>query len=309
MNRALVFVAAVAAVAMAGRGLAEPAGAAAPDAPVGCAWGSLTERPVLLCKTASGDMAPADLPAGFDPLTMAAARAGNAKAMTALGRFYLRGPAAQRDDAEAARWFHKSVALEEPDAMIELGRMIGQHRGLPQDRSAAVHWRSLPSPDDLMLAYPIEAAAAGVTGEAMLQCRLDANHVPGQCRVLWEQPTSAGFGGAALSLANRFQLNDGLPVSSLINLPVRFELEDPAPPRNQADQCAAYAIALMRTESLPPDADWQARYWVARSRYATRAAGEADTPDRLAGAVAADAARIASGKDRGLFSLRARCML
>ncbi len=229
--------------------------------------------------------------------------------MTALGRFYLNGPAAQRDDAEAARWFHRAADKGDPDAMVELGRMIGQHRGLPQDRSAAVQWKSLPSEDDLMLAYPTEAAAADVTGEAMLRCRLDAEHVPQQCGVLWERPAGYGFGAAGLSLVGRFRLKDGLPAGAAINLPIRFQLQLGDASRTVTDQCAAYAIALTQTTPLAGLADWRARYWIARSRQLALAAGRADTPDRLASAVAADSSLIAGGKDKGLFGLRVRCSM
>jgi len=302
----------VAGFAMAASCAAADTPAAGPDAPEGCAWrvgATASGPPMLLCRTASGDLVPAKLPPGFDPQTMAAARAADPKAMTALGRFYLRGPSAQHNDAEAALWFHRAADHGDPDAMVELGRMIGQRRGLPQDRSTAVQWRSLPSADDLMLAYPIEAAAADVTGEAMLRCRLGADHVPHGCSILWERPVGYGFGAAGLTLADRFQLNEGLPEGALINLPIRFELDQANPPRKLVDQCAAYAIALTRDHSLSGAADWQARYWIARSRHAALAEGEPDARDRLAGAIAADAALIASGKDRSFFGLSGRCSL
>ncbi|HZZ35938.1 MAG TPA: hypothetical protein VFE03_09450 [Caulobacteraceae bacterium] len=177
-----------------------------------------------------------------------AADRGDTLGMVALGIAYDRGDGVRRDSEEGARWLRKAADLGSTRAISYLGYMNGQRRIASPP---GVHWAHSPSPDEVSAAYPIEAAVANVTGGAVLRCRLDQTLTPRECSLLSEAPSGYGFGQAALGLTARFRLKAGLQPGAWINLPIRFVLASP-PEGDRAfvDQCAAYSLASLKTETL-----------------------------------------------------------
>lgn len=93
---------------------------------------------------------------------------------------------------------------------------------------AAPDWRRLPMRiEDYRHAYPREALRKGVSGRAVLDCKVSSAHLPADCKVDQEEPAQAGFGEAAIKLSRfyRFRLPcPGEPES--VKLPISFQ-----PPR------------------------------------------------------------------------------
>jgi protein TonB len=88
-------------------------------------------------------------------------------------------------------------------------------------------WIRLPSDAEIAAAYPAAARRRGVSGRAVIACRLNENGRLTGCQVAEEAPAGQGFGAAALSLAGRFQMTplypDGQPVAGgAIQVPIHF---------------------------------------------------------------------------------------
>ncbi len=90
-------------------------------------------------------------------------------------------------------------------------------------------WSKRPSGDDLARFYPQEASRTGIQGLVILECQVqpDGNLTP--CSVAKEDPEKYDFGGAALKLVTKLQIDvtrgPGLKApGKLINIPVRFLL-------------------------------------------------------------------------------------
>ncbi len=91
-------------------------------------------------------------------------------------------------------------------------------------------WLRRPSPQELLAVYPREAMQRGLSGSATISCIVTAQGGLRNCEVASEKPAGAGFGAAALALSPQFLLRpatrDGVPVESVINVPIRFEWDD-----------------------------------------------------------------------------------
>jgi protein TonB len=87
-------------------------------------------------------------------------------------------------------------------------------------------WQRKPSGDQLARAYPDRALAAGVSGSAMLNCRVEVSGRVSGCAVTSETPGGQGFGRAAQGLSRYFQLNprmvNGAAEGSRVNIGLRF---------------------------------------------------------------------------------------
>lgn len=87
-------------------------------------------------------------------------------------------------------------------------------------------WQRQPSGDQLARAYPDRALAAGVSGSAMLNCRVETTGRVSDCAVVSETPGNQGFGRAAMGLSRYFQLNprtvNGAAEGSRVNIGLRF---------------------------------------------------------------------------------------
>ena len=95
-------------------------------------------------------------------------------------------------------------------------------------------WAAAASYDDMTRAYPTRAGATA--GYAVSHCRVERNGRLGGCQITREDPERHGFGRAALSLAEKFQVAPewtrgpgGADV--WVDIPFRFTPPDAAEPR------------------------------------------------------------------------------
>ncbi len=65
---------------------------------------------------------------------------GNAEAMLKLGLMYENGRGVTRNPAEAARWYGRAARAGEAAAMIRLGILHGNGAGVVKDRVEAAKW-------------------------------------------------------------------------------------------------------------------------------------------------------------------------
>jgi hypothetical protein len=74
-----------------------------------------------------------------------------------------------------------------------------------------------PSFQQVAAAYPAEARAKGIGGQALINCSFEPTGRLSHCDAVEEVPKGAGFGKAALSLVSRFQgptqMDDGTPIA------------------------------------------------------------------------------------------------
>lgn len=95
-------------------------------------------------------------------------------------------------------------------------------------RSAATpRWVEIPSPEQVLKAYPTVAFRSHQAGYAVMQCRLKATGRLGDCVITREEPAAAGFGEATLGLAWSFRAQVKAPggaslVGEPIVLPIRW---------------------------------------------------------------------------------------
>jgi TonB family protein len=91
-----------------------------------------------------------------------------------------------------------------------------------------VRWLSIPGPQDMARGYPAKAFAAGVDGNATIECRVEPKGTLKDCFVASEQPTGYGMGEAALRLAPIFRMRPVPEASSpegvSVRVPIRWQL-------------------------------------------------------------------------------------
>jgi TonB family protein len=97
-------------------------------------------------------------------------------------------------------------------------------------------WAAKPVGADIARVYPPAAVKGNVEGEATIGCDVAASGKLINCQVLKEGPAGAGFGAAALALADSFQMKpmskDGHAVAGgKVRIPIRFRLPHPATPK------------------------------------------------------------------------------
>jgi TonB family protein len=94
-------------------------------------------------------------------------------------------------------------------------------------------WVRRPTGADVANAYPERAHRQGVSGDAVIGCKVGADGGVHDCKVLVEQPTGWAFGNAALRLAPFFRLRPGSwtpsPDQPDLRIPVRFRIFDNIP--------------------------------------------------------------------------------
>ena len=87
-----------------------------------------------------------------------------------------------------------------------------------------------PTREEIMIEYPPDALARGVSGRATVECEVVASGLLDHCLVLQEDPAGYGFGEAAIRLAFEHQVRPDAegryPVGRRVDLPVEF-----TPPR------------------------------------------------------------------------------
>lgn len=102
----------------------------------------------------------------------------------------------------------------------------------PPDSS---HWIRGPSGNDLAAVYPARAIRLGLSGRAVLGCRITEEGDLRGCTVESEAPEDYGFGAAALKLAAKFRMSSttisGKSVEgSVIHIPILFRVPGGPPP-------------------------------------------------------------------------------
>lgn len=125
-------------------------------------------------------------------------------------------------------------------------------------------WLEIPSPDDMGESYPGFATMLGLSGTAVLKCRVTLEGRLGHCEVLRSAPEGLGFGRAALNQAARFRLSprtvDGEAEKSFVQFTVNFKLDEDRPgrpwdgPKTDPAQVAAIRAVFARIveEHGPP---------------------------------------------------------
>ncbi|WP_293350282.1 TonB family protein [Phenylobacterium sp.] len=93
-------------------------------------------------------------------------------------------------------------------------------------------WRERPTPTEIFRAYPEMARAKGLAGNAVIDCKVEARGKLADCKTHEEDPAGLGFGGAALTLMPKFELDEvdsyGLKVQGRrIRVPVRLSSARP----------------------------------------------------------------------------------
>ncbi len=130
--------------------------------------------------------------------------------------------------------------------------------GLPSGSTPSVitqpDWVSRPTADDVAGLYPKAAADAGVEGRATMRCKVTAAGLLADCAVTVQDPPDAGFGGAALGMAAKFQMRpmtkDGQPVNGgVVQIPIRFLLPKPSDAEPPGTTPAVIRPAWARTPS------------------------------------------------------------
>jgi len=93
-------------------------------------------------------------------------------------------------------------------------------------------WLRRPTPEDLRAVFPVEALKRGISGSATIACAVTVQGALTDCAVTEEFPAGQGFGGAAIALTPQFLMRPatraGVPVPSLIHLPINFKTDGPA---------------------------------------------------------------------------------
>lgn len=93
-----------------------------------------------------------------------------------------------------------------------------------------------PSPDDVIKAWPAQAAKEGVEGVALMGCKIGPQGHPADCVVLKESPEGAGFGAALVGLQTKFAFDRAAAGQSVV-LAMSWPPPDTWPdwPRNPAE--------------------------------------------------------------------------
>jgi TonB family protein len=119
-------------------------------------------------------------------------------------------------------------------------------------------WLSIPSGDDMAKVYPELAQRLSLAGAASIKCIVDTSGSLQDCQIVKESPAGFGFGAAALRLSPYFSMKparrDGRPITSVLTIPIRFELagqtivapeaEPPPPTSPAALELARQVLAL-----------------------------------------------------------------
>ncbi len=129
-------------------------------------------------------------------------------------------------------------------------------------------WLRKPRTEDIIAMMPSEAARLGLQGRVVIDCLVTLEGRATDCNVVKEDPARLGFGEAAKLLAPTFLFKPatlgGLPVTSRVTVPIRFEN---AP---QADPSEPQGPSYRAVTSLPwasaPTSDEIAKAFPAKAK-------------------------------------------
>lgn len=120
----------------------------------------------------------------------------------------------------------------------------------PPSTSDMPGWSKGPKPEDMMRAYPPEAARAALAGSATLECTVGTSGELTACVASDETPAGSGFAAASLAVAPKFQMSTKAPSgASTAGRTVRFPIQWMVPARGQAPAVVVYDD-LGRTGSI-----------------------------------------------------------
>ena len=95
-------------------------------------------------------------------------------------------------------------------------------------------WLRKPTGQDISGVWPSEAMRRRIGGAVRLKCEVDTDGLLQLCSVDAEDPPGMGFASAALALTPKFLFRpakmDGKPVSAWVVIPIKFSMENAAPP-------------------------------------------------------------------------------
>lgn len=111
----------------------------------------------------------------------------------------------------------------------------------PPSTSDMPGWSKAPKPEDMLKAYPPEAARVALAGSATLECTVGTSGELTACVASDETPAGSGFGAASLEMASRFQMPTKAPSgASTAGRTVRFPIQWMVPARGQAPAVVVY---------------------------------------------------------------------
>jgi hypothetical protein len=111
----------------------------------------------------------------------------------------------------------------------------------PPSTSDMPGWSRAPKPEDLMKAYPPEAASVSLAGSAILECTVGPTGELTACVASDETPAGSGFGAASLAIAPKFQMPTKAPSgASTAGRTVRFPIQWMRPVQGQAPPVVVY---------------------------------------------------------------------
>lgn len=96
--------------------------------------------------------------------------------------------------------------------------------------AAAQQFTATPTAEDFAREYPPAARDGGISGAAEIRCRANREGELTRCRVLSETPADAGFGDAALRMAQYFRVPPPEPEmgrtasSPIVTIPLNFTI-------------------------------------------------------------------------------------
>ena len=88
-------------------------------------------------------------------------------------------------------------------------------------------WRQRPTWRDIDRVFPHGPRARGLSGAALMTCKVNRLGQLAECAIVQEVPPGNGFGEAALKLADKFEMRpqtkNGIPVDGgVVRIPLRF---------------------------------------------------------------------------------------
>ena len=103
-------------------------------------WIAAAVLTALICGTSFGEEAGSDAAVVAFEAALSKAEDGDPDAMVSLGFMYADGKGVIEDDKESAKWWRKAAELGNAKAMVFLGVMYAYGKGVIEDDKEAVKW-------------------------------------------------------------------------------------------------------------------------------------------------------------------------